>query len=166
VEVGHSFGRDAILLGFQPQENAVDLSEKKSSGFEVKLGKVGILWIGSDFSPPSISPLTTLARHLELPEIQESCFEIRNYALADVGTGFRPMAEVILEGQIYPYEYDPDRKSIRVRIPKSLAKSQDYALLEVRAFDFAGNRSQFFQDVVHLTSWKQEANYASCPAKE
>jgi hypothetical protein len=139
--------------------------KKKPSGFSFKLSKLGYLFVLSDESPPTIHPMTSLARHIELPGVRDGCFEDRYYGLADVGSGFRTTVELLLDGQFYPYEYDPDRKAIRVRIPKSLAKEKPYLLLEVRAFDFAGNESSPFLDLIVTGGWNLEAQ-TSCPVME
>ncbi|TGN11701.1 M23 family metallopeptidase [Leptospira ilyithenensis] len=139
--------------------------KRKANGFSFSLSKLGYLMVLEDMSPPSITPMTSLARHIELPEIRSGCFENRYYALNDVGTGFKTTVNLLLDGQTYPYEYDPDRKAIKVTLPKSLYKEKPYLLLEVRAFDFAENISQPFTDLIVTSGWKNDV-YASCPESE
>jgi len=142
------------------------LSQKrKANGFSFSLSKLGYIMVLEDMSPPSVSPMTSLARHIELPEVRLHCFEEKYYALNDVGTGFRTTVELLLDGQTYPYEYDPDRKAIKVTLPKSLYKEKPYLLLEVRAFDFAGNISPPYTDLIVTSGWKKDV-YASCPESE
>jgi hypothetical protein len=139
--------------------------KRKGTGFQFFLGKLGYVMVLEDHSPPYIAPMTSLARHIELPEVRNSCFEDRFYVLGDSGTGFKTNVELLVDGQVYPYEYDPDRTAIRVTLPKSLHKEKPYLLLEVRAFDFAGNESEPFLDLIVTSGWKSE-NYASCPLIE
>jgi len=139
--------------------------KRKGSGFQFFLGKLGYVMVLEDHSPPYVAPMTSLARHIELPEIRNSCFEDRFYVLGDSGTGFKSTVELLVDGQSYPYEYDPDRTAIRVTLPKSLHKEKPYLLLEVRAFDFAGNESEPFLDLIVTSGWKSE-NYDSCPLME
>ncbi|MCZ8343215.1 MAG: M23 family peptidase [Leptospira sp.] len=142
------------------------LSQKrKSNGFSFKISKFGYLFVLSDESPPTIFPMTSLARHIELPGVRNQCIEDRFYGLGDTGSGFKTNVELLLDGQSYPYEYDPDRKAIRVSIPKSLSKEKPYLLLEVRAFDFAGNASEPYLDLIATSGWLKE-DYASCPVIE
>ncbi len=141
-------------------------SKKKANGFSFSLSKVGYLFIAEDEAPPSVFPMTTLARNIELPDVIDPCFEIRYYALADTGVGFKTTVDLLLDGQTYPYEYDPDRKAVRVVIPKALAEKQKFLLAEVKGFDLAGNSSPTFYDLISTEGWRKETNYASCPAKE
>lgn len=142
------------------------IAKKKANGFSFSLTKVGYLFIAEDEAPPSVFPMTTLARNIELPDVQDPCFEIRYYALSDTGVGFRTNVDLLLDGQTFPYEYDPDRKAVRVVIPKILAEKQKFLLAEVKGFDFAGNVSPTFFDLISTEGWKNESSYASCPAKE
>ncbi|MDF3821313.1 M23 family peptidase [Leptospira sp. 96542] len=141
------------------------LHKKKQTGFSFKLTRLGYIFILLDETPPTIFPMTSLARYIELPEIRNQCLEDRYYGLGDIGSGFRTNVETTLDGQNYPYEYDPDRKAIRIQIPKSLAKERPYLLLEVRVYDFAGNKSEPFVDLVSTNGWLSE-NQASCPVIE
>ncbi len=139
--------------------------KRKGSGFQFFLGKLGYVMVLEDHAPPYIAPMTSLARHIELPEVRNHCFEDRYYVLGDSGTGFKTNVELLIDGQAYPYEYDPDRTAIRVTLPKSLYKEKPYLLLEARAFDFAGNESEPFLDLIVTSGWKKET-YASCPLIE
>ncbi|TGL58076.1 M23 family peptidase [Leptospira ognonensis] len=139
--------------------------KRKGAGFQFFLGKLGYVMVLEDHAPPYIAPMTSLARHIELPEVRSSCFEDRFYVLGDSGTGFKTNVELLLDGQPYPYEYDPDRTAIRVTLPKSLYKEKPYLLLEARAFDFAGNESEPFLDLIATSGWKKDS-YASCPLIE
>lgn len=139
--------------------------KRKSNGFSFKLTKLGFVMVLSDETPPTIFPMTSLARYIELPEVRNQCFEERFYVIGDVGSGFRTSVELTLDGQTYPYEYDPDRRAIRVLIPKSLQKERPYLLLEAKAFDFAGNVSEPFVDLISTSGWNEELQ-ASCPVME
>lgn len=139
--------------------------KRKANGFSFKISKFGYLFVLMDESPPTIFPMSSLARHIELPGVRNQCIEDRFYGLGDTGSGFKTSVELLLDGQNYPYEYDPDRKAIRVSIPKSLSKEKPYLLLEVRAFDFAGNVSEPYLDLIVTSGWLKE-DYASCPVIE
>ncbi|TGK78746.1 M23 family peptidase [Leptospira montravelensis] len=138
---------------------------KKANGFSFKLTKLGYIMILNDETPPTIFPMTSLARYIELPEVRNHCFEDRYYVLGDTGSGFRTSVDLTIDGQSYPYEYDPDRRAIRVIIPKSLQKERPYLLLEAKAFDFAGNVSEPFVDLISTNGWGEELQ-ASCPVIE
>lgn len=139
--------------------------KRKSNGFSFKLTKVGYLMVLSDESPPTIFPMTSIARYIELPDVRNKCMEERYYVLGDTGSGFRTNVELLIDGQPYPYEYDPDRSAIRVLIPKSLQKERPYLLLEAKAFDYAGNVSEPFVDLISTRGWSEELQ-ASCPVME
>ncbi|PJZ84098.1 peptidase M23 [Leptospira harrisiae] len=139
--------------------------KRKPNGFSFKLTKLGYVMVLSDETPPTIFPMTSLARYIELPEVRNHCFDDRYYVIGDTGSGFRTSVELTMDGQSYPYEYDPDRRAIRVTIPKSLQKERPYLLLEVKAFDFAGNVSEPFVDLISTRGWKEELQ-ASCPVME
>ncbi|TGN17641.1 M23 family metallopeptidase [Leptospira idonii] len=140
-------------------------AKRKSNGFTFSLAKLGYLMILEDKAPPTVLPLNSMARHIELPEVRDQCFEDKYYSLSDSGVGAKRSVNLLLDGQNYPYEYDADKESIRVSLPKSLHKEKPYLLLEVRAFDWAGNESEPFTDLIATGSWKSEY-YASCPVKE
>jgi len=139
--------------------------KKKGDTIQFSLSKLGYLMILEDQALPYVLPMTSLARHIELPQIRDHCFENRYYVLGDTGTGFKNTVELLIDGQSYPYEYDPDRTAIKISLPKSLYKEKPYLLLEVRAFDFAGNISDPFLDLIVTNGWKSES-YASCPLIE
>jgi hypothetical protein len=158
--------KDALYFWDESIRKFSTLKQKrKGNGFQFFLTKLGYLMILEDRSPPYIAPMTSLARHIELPTIRNHCFEDRFYVLGDSGNGFKSNVELLVDGQPYPYEYDPDRTAIKVTLPKSLHKEKPYLLLEVRAFDFAGNESDPFLDLIVTSGWKTE-NYASCPLME
>lgn len=139
--------------------------KRKPSGFSFKLTKVGYLMVLADETPPTVFPMTSIARFIELPEVRNHCMEEKYYVLSDVGSGFRTNVELLLDGQSYPYEYDPDRSAVKVLIPKSLQKERPYLLLEVKASDFAGNSSEPFLDLISTNGWKEDLQ-ASCPVIE
>ncbi|XDD48242.1 M23 family metallopeptidase [Leptospira sp. WS39.C2] len=139
--------------------------KRKTNGFSFKLTKVGYLMVLSDETPPTVFPMTSIARYIELPEVRNHCMEEKYYGLSDTGSGFKTNVELLLDGQIYPYEYDPDRSAIRVLIPKSLQKERPYLLLEVKASDFAGNSSEPFVDLISTNGWREDLQ-ASCPVME
>lgn len=161
-----SSSKDALFFWDESIKNFSYFKQKrKASGFQFQLAKLGYIMVLEDKSPPYVLPMTSLARHIELPEIREQCFEDRFYVLGDSGTGFKTNVELLLDGQAYPYEYDPDRTAIRVSLPKSLYKERPYLLLEVRAFDYAGNVSLPFIDVIATKGWKLDTQ-TSCPLIE
>ncbi|MBL0953310.1 MAG: M23 family metallopeptidase [Leptospira sp.] len=139
--------------------------KRKPNGFSFKLTKVGFLMVLSDETPPNVFPMTSIARYIELPEVRNHCLEEKYYGLSDVGSGFRTNVELLVDGQSFPYEYDPDRSAIRVLIPKSLQKERPYLLLEVKASDFAGNNSEPFLDLISTNGWREDLQ-ASCPVIE
>jgi hypothetical protein len=120
----------------------------------------------SDETPPTVFPMTSIARFIELPEVRNHCLEEKYYVLSDVGSGFKTNVELLVDGQTFPYEYDPDRSAIRVQLPKSLQKERPYLLLEVKASDFAGNISDPFVDLISTNGWKEDLLQASCPVIE
>jgi hypothetical protein len=140
--------------------------KRKSNGFSFKLTKLGYLMVLGDETPPTVFPMTSIARYIELPEVRNHCMEEKYYGLSDVGSGFKTNVELLVDGQTYPYEYDPDRSAIRVLIPKSLQKERPYLLLEVKASDFAGNSSEPFVDLISTNGWKEDLLQASCPVIE
>ncbi|TGK52335.1 M23 family metallopeptidase [Leptospira bouyouniensis] len=140
--------------------------KRKPNGFSFKLTKVGYLMVLSDETPPTVFPMTSIARFIELPEVRNHCLEEKYYVLSDVGSGFKTNVELLVDGQTFPYEYDPDRSAIRVQLPKSLQKERPYLLLEVKASDFAGNISDPFVDLISTNGWKEDLLQASCPVIE
>ncbi|TGL21881.1 M23 family metallopeptidase [Leptospira yanagawae] len=140
--------------------------KRKPNGFSFKLTKLGYLMVLSDETPPTVFPMTSIARYIELPEVRNHCMEEKYYTLSDTGSGFRTNVELLLDGQSFPYEYDPDRSAIKVLIPKSLQKERPYLLLEVKASDFAGNTSEPFVDLISTNGWKEDLLQASCPVIE
>ncbi|TGL75526.1 M23 family metallopeptidase [Leptospira jelokensis] len=140
--------------------------KRKPNGFSFKLTKLGYLMVLSDETPPTVFPMTSIARFIELPDVKNHCLEEKYYTLSDTGSGFRTNVELLLDGQSFPYEYDPDRSAIKVLIPKSLQKERPYLLLEVKASDFAGNTSEPFVDLISTNGWKEDLLQASCPVIE
>lgn len=128
--------------------------KKSKNSISFSPTKLGFLFVGKDLAPPSIFPMATLSRDVELPNAKDNCLEVRYFTMSDLGTGFRSTIELTLDGQSYPYEYDPDRKAARIEIPKRWGKDKKLFLLEARAFDFAGNASQHYSDLIFLTPEK------------
>lgn len=122
-------------------------SKKKKGGIEFQLPSSGYVAIMKDRSPPSIMYPYLLYRDYNLEGVIPEGFIERFYLLSESGSGVKQI-EVLFEGKKYPYEYDRDRKFIKVLIPKSIKMQKKIFLIQLRAKDFAGNHSEWFTDIL------------------
>lgn len=122
--------------------------QKTKNGFSFSLEKVGILGILEDNQPPTIQYVYQFSPKVHLPGSIPKGFMERYYYLSDLGSGFTQNPEVLIEGEPYPYTYDVDRKGIRLLIPHSLFKNKSHLLLEIRPSDYAGNKGEFFTEIL------------------
>ncbi|XDD51317.1 M23 family metallopeptidase [Leptospira sp. WS92.C1] len=121
-----------------------------AEGVSAILNKIGILAILEDHSKPKIDHPYLISRHRFTPEIRPSSIIERMYSVSDIGSGYAGGAEVLLDGEPYPYEFEADRKMILVRIPKSFRKFKKRILLQARIKDRAGNVSGWLTDLILL----------------
>lgn len=112
----------------------------------------GILAIMKDEIPPVIHFPYLMTRNIYL-EPNPSIIE-RIYAVSDLGSGLKGKFEVYVENDPYPYYYDIDRKSIIVEIPKSFGNFRKLIPIRIRTEDIAGNKSDWFTDLIQLDSFK------------
>ncbi|WP_246028258.1 M23 family metallopeptidase [Leptospira fletcheri] len=123
----------------------------KQTGGLAYLSKLGILAVLEDNAKPTITHPYLISRHRRVPEASEEEWEERLYVLSDVGSGYAGGAEILLEGEPYPSEFDGDRKMLVLRIPKSLFSWKKRTLLQMRIKDRAGNDSGWFTDWIRLS---------------
>lgn len=122
--------------------------KRTKDGFSFRMSKFGILGVFSDESPPSVTYNFSLAREIQRREASLPGIEERLYYLSDIGSGFTSNPEVLLEGEPYPYTYDPDRKAIRIQFPKQAFQSKRYLLLQIKPKDRAGNIGSVFTELI------------------
>lgn len=123
-------------------------SQKTGNGFRFKTAKLGILGVFSDESPPTVTYPFQVAPVVHLPAAMDPAILERYYYLGDIGSGYTTKPDVYLDGEVYPFEYNPDRKAIRIRIPRRAFHKKKYLLLEIRPHDWAGNRGKYFTDLL------------------
>lgn len=123
----------------------------KQIGGLAYLSKLGILAVLEDNAKPTIAHPYLISRHRRIPEASEEDWEERLYVLSDVGSGYAGGAEILLEGESYPSEFDGDRKMLVLRIPRSLFSWKKRYLLQMRIKDRAGNSSGWFTDWIRLS---------------
>ncbi len=123
---------------------------KIRNGFHFMLEKFGILGVVRDESPPTVGYVYQLDERVHLPIALDSNLIERYYYLSDIGSGVTESPEVYLEGEPYPYEYDRDKKAIRVLFPKKAFYHKKFLLLEIRPRDHAGNVGSFFTEILSL----------------
>ncbi|MBL0265123.1 MAG: hypothetical protein IPQ05_14970 [Leptospiraceae bacterium] len=124
--------------------------KKNGNSISFSFGRLGIISVMRDKSPPTISYPYLIYRHYNLPEIQDSAMIERFYYATDKGAGVSNRIEVLLEGSPYPYVFDRDRNFIKLEIAKSLKAIKNPILIQVRVQDNAGNKSNWFTDLVNL----------------
>ncbi len=119
-------------------------------GIGATLNKIGIIAILEDRSKPKIDHPFLISRYRFTPEIRPTTTIERMYSVSDVGSGYAGGAEILLDGQTFPYEFESDRKMILVKIPRSFAKFKRRLLLQARIRDRAGNFSDWLTDLIDL----------------
>ncbi len=136
---------DSVLNRWVPMSG-----KKNANSIAFSFGRLGIIAIMRDKSPPTITYPYLIYRHYNLPEIQDSTMIERFYYASDRGSGISNRIEVLLEGSSYPFVFDRDRNFIKVEIAKSIKAIKNPLLIQVRVQDNAGNKSNWFTDVVNL----------------
>lgn len=119
-------------------------------GIGAVLTKIGIVAVLEDRSKPKIDHPFLISRYRFTPEVRPTTFIERMYSISDVGSGYAGGAEILLDGQVFPYEFESDRKMILVKIPRSFAKFKRRLLLQARIRDRAGNFSDWLTDLIDL----------------
>lgn len=119
-------------------------------GIGAVLTKIGIVAVLEDRSKPKIDHPFLISRYRFTPEVRPTAVIERMYSISDVGSGYAGGAEILLDGQIFPYEFESDRKMILVKIPRSFAKFKRRLLLQARIRDRAGNFSDWLTDLIDL----------------
>ncbi|WP_081605069.1 M23 family metallopeptidase [Leptospira alstonii] len=122
----------------------------ESGGTSAVLNKIGIVAVLEDRSKPRIDHPFLISRHRFTPEVRPSSLIERMYSVSDIGSGYAGGAEILLDGQIFPYEFESDRKMILVKIPRSFGKFKRRFLLQARIKDRAGNLSEWLTDLIDL----------------
>lgn len=122
----------------------------EGGGINAVLNKIGIIAVLEDRSKPRIDHPFLISRHRFTPEVRPSSVIERMYSVSDIGSGYAGGAEILLDGEIFPYEFESDRKMILVKIPKSFGKFKRKLLLQARIKDRAGNFSEWLTDLIDL----------------
>ncbi|MCC5814140.1 MAG: M23 family metallopeptidase [Leptospira sp.] len=125
-------------------------SWRTKDGFRFQTEKLGIVGVLSDDAPPSVEYVYQIGTTIHLPEASIPGIIERYYYLSDVGSGFTANPEVYLEGEDYPFEYDRDRRGIRILIPKKAFYKKKFLLLQIRPRDRAGNQGKYFTEILTL----------------
>ncbi|EPG76328.1 hypothetical protein LEP1GSC058_1245 [Leptospira fainei serovar Hurstbridge str. BUT 6] len=127
-------------------------SALKQKGNLSYLSKLGILAVLEDNAKPTVTQPYLITRHRRIANAKEPDWEERVYVLSDVGSGYAGGAEVLLEGEFYPSEFDSDRKMLILKIPKSLSNWKKKLLVQIRIKDRSGNISDWFTDLIRFES--------------
>ncbi|EQA45067.1 hypothetical protein LEP1GSC050_2208 [Leptospira broomii serovar Hurstbridge str. 5399] len=125
-------------------------SALKQKGAVSYLSKLGILAVLEDNAKPTVTQPFLITRHRRIASAREPDWEERVYVLSDVGSGYAGGAEVLLEGESYPSEFDNDRKMLILKIPKSLSNWKKKLLIQIRIKDRSGNISDWFTDLIRF----------------
>ncbi|PJZ68894.1 peptidase M23 [Leptospira perolatii] len=144
-----------IRLGKKDHVYVFDKGSKRWSALRQRgtisyLTKVGYLAILEDDAKPIIAHPFMITRFRSVPEARDNDWEERLYMISDVGSGYAGGAEVLLEGEPYPTEFDPDRKMLILKIPKSFSRWKTKVMVQIRIKDRAGNTSDWFTDLVRI----------------
>ncbi|WP_429945611.1 M23 family metallopeptidase [Leptospira stimsonii] len=122
-------------------------------GMNAILNKIGIVAVLEDRSKPKIEHPFLISRHRFETEIRPNSIIERMYSVSDIGSGYGGGAEILLDGETYPYEFESDRKMILVKIPKVFGKYKRRLLLQARIKDRAGNVSDWLTDLIDLEKY-------------
>ncbi len=126
-------------------------SALKQKGQTSMVSKLGVLAVLTDEAKPAITHPYLITRHRRVAGAQEEAWEERLYAISDIGSGYAGGAEVLLEGEPFPSEFDTDRKMLVIQIPKSLSIWKKNLFLQIRVKDRAGNVSDWFTELIRLS---------------
>ncbi|ABJ75491.1 M23 family metallopeptidase [Leptospira borgpetersenii] len=143
-------GENLYLLEEGTKRWIILKTTSENGGTSAILNKIGIIAVLEDRSKPRIDHPFLISRHRFTPEVRPSAVIERMYSISDIGSGYVGGAEIFLDGQIFPYEFEPDRKVILVKIPNSFSKFKRRLLLQARIKDRAGNLSDWLTDLIDL----------------
>ncbi|WP_410175018.1 M23 family metallopeptidase [Leptospira borgpetersenii] len=143
-------GENLYLLEEGTKRWIILKTTSENGGTSAVLNKIGIIAVLEDRSKPKIDHPFLISRHRFTPEVRPSAVIERMYSISDIGSGYAGGAEIFLDGQIFPYEFEPDRKVILVKIPNSFGKFKRRLLLQARIKDRAGNISDWLTDLIDL----------------
>ncbi|EMJ97211.1 hypothetical protein LEP1GSC192_3544 [Leptospira sp. B5-022] len=139
--------KDGIYIFDKASKKWSALKQKGSITLLTKLGALAIL---TDEAKPSVNYPFLITRHRRIKGQEEEGMEERLYTVSDTGSGYAGGAEVLLDGELYPSEFDADRKMLIVKFPKTFSAWKKYMLLQIRIKDRAGNFSDWFTDLVRF----------------
>ena len=125
-------------------------SKRNSKQIEFSLTRLGIIAVMKDKTPPVINYPYLVNRDFNLPEVRDPRMLEKFYAIYDRGSGVSREIKVLLEGSPYPFEYDKDRGFIKLEIPLILKKYKSFYIIQIQVQDKAGNKSDWFTDIVTL----------------
>lgn len=125
-------------------------TKKTKDGLSFELKRTGILSVMKDVSPPKIYYPYLVNRNFNPADTIGENFIERFYSVSDKGSGIGKM-KLTFDGQSYPFEFDVDRHFIKLQIPKKLAKFKSTYLVQIQITDRAGNKSEWFNDLVKIS---------------
>ncbi|MGJ4754648.1 M23 family metallopeptidase [Leptospira kmetyi] len=143
-------GENLYLLEEGTKRWVILKTSLEGGGISAVLNKIGIIAVLEDRSKPRIDHPFLISRHRFTPEVRPSSVIERMYSVSDIGSGYAGGAEILLDGEVFPYEFESDRKMILVKIPKSFGKFKKRFLLQARIKDRAGNVSEWLTDLIDL----------------
>ncbi|TGM01046.1 M23 family metallopeptidase [Leptospira barantonii] len=143
-------GENLYLLEEGTKRWVILKTSLEGGGVSAVLNKIGIITVLEDRSKPRIDHPFLISRHRFTPEVRPSSVIERMYSVSDIGSGYAGGAEILLDGEVFPYEFESDRKMILVKIPKSFGKFKKRLLLQARIKDRAGNFSEWLTDLIDL----------------
>lgn len=115
-------GENLYLLEEGTKRWIILKTTSENGGTSAILNKIGIIAVLEDRSKPRIGHPFLISRHRFTPEVRPSSVIERMYSVSDIGSGYAGGAEIFLDGQIFPYEFESDRKVILIKIPRSFGK--------------------------------------------
>lgn len=139
--------KDGIYIYDKASKKWSALKQKGQIALLTKLGPLAIL---TDDAKPTVNYPYLITRNRRIKGQEEEGVEERLYSVSDTGSGYAGGAEVLLEGEVYPSEFDADRKMLIVKFPKTFSAWKKYMLLQIRIKDRAGNSSDWFTDLVRF----------------
>ncbi|PJZ55530.1 peptidase M23 [Leptospira barantonii] len=149
-------GENLYLLEEGTKRWVILKTSLEGGGVSAVLNKIGIIAVLEDRSKPRIDHPFLISRHRFTPEVRPSSVIERMYSVSDIGSGYAGGAEILLDGELFPYEFESDRKMILVKIPKSFGKFKKRLLLQARIKDRAGNFSEWLTDLIDLEKTRDD----------